>query len=343
MRKIHSLLVALLISVLFVTPVHAENISAGGISGGGVSLTTTQTISGPKTFTSDLTLQGLLDIDDGGNNVGIGTTACDSINVNGTQNVCIGTNAGTAITSGDGIIALGFEAGNAATNADGSVYIGFRAGRLSTGGKNVLIGFSAGEALTTESNQLYIDNSSTTAPLIWGDFSANKLLINGVLTLLEQADADDDVAGEGQIWANTATPNELWFTDDAGADVRLDHRQTTIQFIIDGGGAAITTGEKGHLEIPNACTVSAARAFADQSTSTVVDIWSDTYANFPPADADSITASAPVTITTAANSEDTTLTGWTTVMVAGNILAWNVDSNDNATRLLVSLTCDNNL
>lgn len=43
----------------------------------------------------------------------------------------------------------------------------------------------------------------------------------GGLLMLEQADASADVAGYGQIWVNTATPNELWFTNDAGTDVQL--------------------------------------------------------------------------------------------------------------------------
>lgn len=42
-----------------------------------------------------------------------------------------------------------------------------------------------------------------------------------VAFLAEQAAADADVAGKGQIWVKTATPNELWFTDDAGTDVQL--------------------------------------------------------------------------------------------------------------------------
>jgi hypothetical protein len=42
-----------------------------------------------------------------------------------------------------------------------------------------------------------------------------------VIYLTEQAEASADVAGDGQIWVNTATPNELWFTDDAGNDVQL--------------------------------------------------------------------------------------------------------------------------
>jgi len=43
----------------------------------------------------------------------------------------------------------------------------------------------------------------------------------GVVFLTEQADAETDVAGKGQIWVDTATPNKLMFTDDAGTDFDL--------------------------------------------------------------------------------------------------------------------------
>ena len=48
------------------------------------------------------------------------------------------------------------------------------------------------------------------------------LTVEGALTLKEQADADSDTAAYGQLWVNTATPNELYFTDDAGTDARLN-------------------------------------------------------------------------------------------------------------------------
>ena len=51
--------------------------------------------------------------------------------------------------------------------------------------------------------------------------TAGKLAIDGTLSLKEQADAESDTAGEGQIWINTATPNELYFTTDAGDDIAL--------------------------------------------------------------------------------------------------------------------------
>ena len=76
---------------------------------------------------------------------------------------------------------------------------------------------------------------------------------------------------------------------------------------------------------------------ADVSGSIVVDIWKDTYVNFPPADVDSITASAPPTISAAQKSQDSTLTGWTTAVAAGDILAFNVDSAATVTRVTISI------
>ena len=117
----------------------------------------------------------------------------------------------------------------------------------------------------------------------------------------------------------------------------LRARRYSITFVIDGGGSAITTGQKGHLRIPFACTIERVTLLADQSGSIVVNIWKDTYGNFPPDIGDKITASAPPTITTAQKSEDATLTGWTKTIAAGNILAFNVDSVTDIERVTIAL------
>ena len=51
--------------------------------------------------------------------------------------------------------------------------------------------------------------------------TSGSFAIDGTLSLKEQAEAESDTAGEGQIWVNTATPNELWFTDDSGKDQKV--------------------------------------------------------------------------------------------------------------------------
>jgi hypothetical protein len=43
----------------------------------------------------------------------------------------------------------------------------------------------------------------------------------GTISMTEQANANADVAGDGQMWVKTATPNQIWFTDDAGTDFQL--------------------------------------------------------------------------------------------------------------------------
>jgi hypothetical protein len=143
-----------------------------------------------------------------------------------------------------------------------------------------------------------------------------------------------DAAKETVIFVEDTTKLE---DEVVALETDLEARKYSITIIIDGGGSAITTGEKGHLEIPFACEIERVTLLADVSGSIVVNIWKDTYANFPPAVGDKITADAPPTITTAVKSQDATLTGWTKTIAAGDILAFNVDSAATVTRVTLAL------
>jgi len=137
---------------------------------------------------------------------------------------------------------------------------------------------------------------------------------------------------KGRGTAGTGDPEDialgvgLAITTGPTLGLNPNAQTASITFIIDGGGATIATGLKGFLEVPFACTIQQWTLLADQSGSIVVDIWKDTYANFPPTVADVITASAKPTITTAQKGQSATLTGWTTSIAAGDILAFNVNS-----------------
>lgn len=160
--------------------------------------------------------------------------------------------------------------------------------------------------------------------------SINKMAITAPATSSTLAVAD----GKTFTASNTIT---LSATDGVSMNV-TNNKLRTITFVINGGGSAITTGIKGDLEIPFACTITGVTLLADQTGSIVVDIWKDTYANYPADNADSITSAAPPTISSATKSQDTTLTGWTTSIAAGDILRFNVDSASSITRLTLSLT-----
>lgn len=160
-----------------------------------------------------------------------------------------------------------------------------------------------------------IDDTSTT----------NKFATAAELTKLAGIEALADVTDAANV-------------DAAGAVMTGDPLTVALNFVIDGGGSAITTGVKGFVRIPFAWTdIAKASLLADASCSAVVDIWKDTLANHPPTDADSITAAAPLTLSAADSVEDATLTGWTQTGSAGDVLAFNVDSNNTAELLTVVL------
>lgn len=108
-----------------------------------------------------------------------------------------------------------------------------------------------------------------------------------------------------------------------------------ISFVIDGGGSAITTGNKGHVIAPYDMTITGWTIVADQSWSIVVDLWKDTYANFPPTVADTITWTEKPTLSTAQKNQDTSLTSWTTTISAWDIIAFNVDSAATVTQVSI--------
>jgi integrin beta 8 len=92
----------------------------------------------------------------------------------------IGESAGIS-SSGAGNVGLGSE--TMLNNSSGrfNVAVGYRALRQNaTGQGNVAIGYNAGFN-ETGSNKLYIANSNTNTPLIWGDFQAGVANIHGKL------------------------------------------------------------------------------------------------------------------------------------------------------------------
>jgi len=79
---------------------------------------------------------------------------------------------------------------------------------------------AATNSIDYDEQTLFI-NTSSNKVAIGTNAPVTDLTIDGTLTLKEQADADADTAAYGQIWVNTATPNELYFTTDAGNDIQI--------------------------------------------------------------------------------------------------------------------------
>ncbi len=130
---------------------------------------------------------------------------------------------------------------------------------------------------------------------------------------------------------------DMWIWDLASTTWVKKPAVSTMNVVIDGGGVVITTGVKVDVVVDFDCEILGVTLLADQTGSAVVNIWKDSFANFPPVVGDKITASAPPTITAGISSNDVTLTGWTKPISAGDILRFNVDSCSAITRLTLAL------
>ncbi len=124
-------------------------------------------------------------------------------------------------------------------------------------------------------------------------------------------------------------------------NTKLSTLIATIQFVIGDGVNVITTGQTATASVEFAMTITGWKIFETTDTvissSAVFDVWKDTYANYPPTVADTITAAAKPTLTTATAATSSTLTGWTTSVAAGDVLKAKIDSVTSAKRLLLIL------
>ncbi|MCB9205545.1 MAG: tail fiber domain-containing protein [Flavobacteriales bacterium] len=128
-------------------------------------------------------------------------------------------NGGLNLSTGADNIFLGVLAGNAATTDSNNIFIGTNSGRLNTGSGSIFMGYEAGEN-ETGSNRLYIDNSNTASPLIYGEFDNDLVGINGNLGVgtnapearLAVSGSESTTHGQGAAirLTNTAAGGALW-------------------------------------------------------------------------------------------------------------------------------------
>lgn len=163
--------------------------------------------------------------------------------------------------------------------------------------------------------------------------SGSPVTTAGTLTITK------DNQNANTVWAGptSAPAAQPTFRALVAADLPNNLRECTINMIIDGLGSTVPTGIAGDLQVDFNCTILSVTSLADISGDLVVDIWKDSYANFPPTGADSICGAAKPTISGANKSQDTTLTGWTTSISAGDVLRFNVDSASTIERVTVAL------
>ncbi len=130
-------------------------------------------------------------------------------NIIGVENTAIGF-ANLQRNTGGRNVSVGARAGQYNVAGAVNTFIGYGSGRSNTGTGNVFLGYYSGGNSGNVNSQLYIDNSSTGAPLIWGDFASNTLRVNGTMQV-------NDPGATGYIFpAARGTNGQILQTDAAG-------------------------------------------------------------------------------------------------------------------------------
>ena len=168
--------------------------------------------------------------------------------------------------------------------------------------------------------------------------AAGTALVNGSTTSITftQNDGADTISGAVNFAGSGS----------AGTAARSDHTHTVTKSLNfpfgdeDGLGSVVATTARRTISIPvgwGTCTITRWRVLLDQSSTTTFDIWKDSYSNYPPTNADSITASAKPATSATTKNESTSLTGWTTTFTGGDVLTVEIEANSAAKWALLTV------
>lgn len=185
---------------------------------------------------------------------------------------------------------------------------------------------SSGATGTTSTNIVFSTSPSLTTPTLGvaTATSVNKMAITAPATSSTLAVAD----GKTFTASNTIT---LTGTDSVSMNV-TNSKLGGICFHFGDGTNVITTGEKksARREVKKSGTITGWTILSldDTSGAITVDVWMDSYANYPPDVSDTMVnaGTKPNIPASGTKATSTTLTSWDTAFSAGDIFSVNVDS-----------------
>jgi hypothetical protein len=306
-------------------------------------------------------------------NVFIGASAGSTSNRN--YETMIGYLAGYQTGSKGEAVMIGARAGEASTTAENCTYIGMYSGYLNvTGDNQTMIGNRSTatvnnlinahaygyKAFVSTSNSMVlggndVDGNAVNVGINVTDPTEARLVIKGNIFLRNQGELRlNETTANGTDYVSIRAPSSVTSTytltlpaavgtvdqiakTDASGNLSWMDNIGVVGVVIDGSGSAIAAGTTSYITVPYSGTITEWTLIADQSGSIVIDVWKDTYANFPPTVADTIAGSEKPTLSSANKNQDTNLTTWTTAVSAGDVIAFSVDSASTVTRVTLTL------
>ena len=105
---------------------------------------------------------------------------------------------------------------------------------------------------------------------------------------------------------------------------------------IDGSNSVITSGNKGYLTIPYGGIITGWQLISDQVGSCTIDVWKTTAGNIPTV-IDTIVGTEKPTLSTQQIASNLSLTTWSTSVLVGDIICFNIDSASIITRVNLTI------
>ncbi|MEO9803145.1 MAG: hypothetical protein ABJF04_07855 [Reichenbachiella sp.] len=172
------------------------------------------------------------------NNTGLGSSALRNMET-GAGNIGLGTDVLRQATSGNINIAIGFQAGSNKTGGNNNVIIGPFAGQENANGENnIFLGAFAGQN-ETGSDKLYIENSNSETPLIYGEFDNGLLRINGTLNVNNAFSFPTSDGTSGQVMSTDGSGTISWAStsgDNLGSHLASQNVQMNGNWLTNDGG-----------------------------------------------------------------------------------------------------------
>lgn len=191
-----------------------------------------------------------------------------------------------------------------------------------SGSSNVLTVLGSGSTIFTISGSnggIFSINDDSTSTTLFNVSSASVNILN--------IDTSKNVSVSGSLIVTGSIIGSLTGTASFSSNTFTNLKTARFEMGVS-STAAITTGAKGRKTVGYNGTIVGWKLVTDQSTTMTLDVWKAN--NTIPTAANSITGSAPISLTAAQLGSTTTLTGWTTSVASGDVFIVNVNSNNNA-------------
>lgn len=225
------------------------------------------------------------------------------------------------VASEAAMLALAAERGDVAIRTDtNETYI------LSTDSPSTLADWKLIVFATSSGSVMFAADTRVLGRKTPGAGAGEELTLSEVLDFIGAAARGDLLVRGAATWARlgVGAAGKILMSD--GTDPAYVDDEGFLPYLFEGGGAVISTGPKRPWLWGFKGEITRITLLADQAGDFVGDLWKDTYANYPPTVADTITAAAKPTLAAVIKSQDAVLTGWTKSFNKGDIVLPNVDS-----------------